>query len=217
MRRSRVVAECIVDETGRRAAVDVLRSTYQREKEWITDSEEQFPAVDLTRPDISWFLVSVRGKPAGVLRVLYDPPLALYSKYGFKPIGVAVDIENFVRQNRIAEIGRFAVLPDHRGHMVLAAELMRVATAQVVARGYTHFVTDVFEDDPHSPYGFHTRVMGFHPVATHDFGELRCRSRRITMVLDLRAAYRRLKERGNWMYRYLTCEWDERLHRRMAA
>jgi hypothetical protein len=59
--------------------------------------------------------------------------------------------------------------------------------------------------------------MGFHPVATHDFGELRCRSRRITMVLDLRAAYRRLKERGNWMYRYLTCEWDERLHRQMAA
>lgn len=217
MSRNRVVAERIADEAGRAAAVEVLRSTYQHEKQWIADPEGQFLLADLARPEISWFLVTVQGEPAGVLRVLYDPPLALYARYGFTAIGPAIDIESFVRQHRIAEIGRFAVLPAHRGHMVLAAALMRAATAEVVARGYTHFVTDVFEDDVHSPYGFHTRVMGFHPVATHDFGELQCRSRRITMVLDLRAAYLRLKARGNWMYRYLTCDWDERLHRAMAA
>ncbi len=217
MRRSHVCAERIESDAGRRAVIEVLRATYQREKRWIAEPESQFPVEDLVKPNVSWFLVAERGAPAGVLRVLYDQPLALYAKYGFKPIDAPIDVEAFVRNNRIAEIGRFAVLPDQRGHMVLAAELMRAATAEVVARGTTHFVTDVFEDDAHSPYGFHTRVMGFRAVATHDFGELTCRSRRITMVLDLRAAYRRLKERGNWMYRYLTCEWDEGLHRRMAA
>jgi hypothetical protein len=59
--------------------------------------------------------------------------------------------------------------------------------------------------------------MGFHPVATHDFGELHCRSRRITMVLDLKAAYQRLRLRGNWIYRYITGQWDETLHRRLAV
>jgi hypothetical protein len=124
---------------------------------------------------------------------------------------------DFVLQRRIAEIGRFAVVPRYRRRIMMAAELMRVATAEVVVRRYTHFVTDVFEDDPHSPYGFRTRVMGFHPVATHDVGELHCRSRRITMVLDLRAAYFRLKARGNWMYRYLTGQWDESLHELLAT
>jgi hypothetical protein len=192
-------------------------ATYHREKRWVADPESQFPTGDLTRSDMSWFLVTVRGKPAGVVRVLYDPPLALYAKYGFKPIDPSVAVVDFVRQHRIAEIGRFAVVPRYRRRIMMAAELMRVATAEVVVRRYTHFVTDVFEDDPHSPYGFHTRVMGFHPVATHDVGELHCRSRRITMVLDLRAAYFRLKARSNWMYRYLTGQWDESLHELLAT
>jgi hypothetical protein len=81
----------------------------------------------------------------------------------------------------------------------------------------SHVITDVFEDDPHSPLGFHTRVMGFRPVATHDHGELNCKSRRITLLLDLRATYRRLKARGNWIYRYLTARWPEALHRRLAT
>jgi len=210
-------ARRVAAEDARRAVVDVLRATYQHEKRWVTDPETQFPPEDLLRPDISWFLVTVRGRPAGVLRVLYDPPLALYATYGFKVIDPSIKVEEFIRQNRIAEIGRFAVVPRYRRRMMLAAALMRASTAEVVARGYTHFVTDVFEDDPHSPYGFHTRVMGFHPVATHDVGELACRSRRITLVLDLRAAYKRLKVRGNWLYRYLTGPWDDALHRHMVA
>ena len=84
-------------------------------------------------------------------------------------------------------------------------------------RGYTHLVTDVFEDDPHTPYGFHTRVMGFLPVATHDLGELHCDSRRITLVLDIGTAYKRLRLNENWLFCYLTREWDETLHRRLAA
>jgi hypothetical protein len=213
-----VHAQRVVDEAGRRAVVEVLRATYEREKRWVSDPESQVPPEDLARPDISWFLVTTRRRrPAGVLRVLYDPPLALYAKYGFKTIDPSLRVEDFVRQHRIAEIGRFAVMPRYRRRLMLAAALMRASTAEVVARGYTHFVTDVFEDDPHSPYGFHTRVMGFHPVATHEVGELACRSRRITLVLDLKAAYKRLKAQGNWLYRYLTGPWDDALHRHMVA
>ena len=62
-----------------------------------------------------------------------------------------------------------------------------------------------------------TRVMGFRAVATHDVGELRCASRRITMVLDLRSAYERPRASGNWMYRYLTRERDAGMHARLAA
>ena len=68
---------------------------------------------------------------------------------------------------------------------MVAAALMRAATDAVLARGYTHLVTDVFEDDRHTPFGFHTRVIGFCPVATPDAGGLHCRSRQITLVLDI--------------------------------
>jgi hypothetical protein len=59
--------------------------------------------------------------------------------------------------------------------------------------------------------------MGFQPVATRDVGELQCRSRRITLVLQLRAAYKRLNRQGNWLYRFFTVGWEDTLHRRLAA
>jgi hypothetical protein len=59
--------------------------------------------------------------------------------------------------------------------------------------------------------------MGFAPVATHDHGELNCRSRRITLILDLKAAYRHLRHRQSWIFRSLTADWDEGLHRRLAV
>jgi hypothetical protein len=121
-----------------------------------------------------------------------------------------------VRRHRIAEVGRFAVVAEERGNLLLAAALMRAATEEMVARSYTHLITDVFEDDPHSPFGFHTRVMGFQPVATHERGELNCDSRRITLVLDLKSSYKRLKARGNWVFRYLTAGWPDAVHRRFA-
>ena len=78
--------------------------------------------------------------------------------------------------------------------------------------------SDIFENDPHSPWGLRTRVMGFAPVATHAHGELMWRSRRITLILDLKAAYQRLRLRlrNSWIFRSLTADWDERLHRRLA-
>ena len=204
------------DEAGRNLALEVLRSTYRDEKGWVDDENGQLPADELDRTDRSWFVAMRDGRPIGVLRVLYDPPLGLYREYQMKLL-VPVDIEAFVRDNRIAEVGRFAVVPDCRRDITVVAALMRAAVHETVARGYTHYITDVFEDDPHSPYDFHTRVLGFAPVATHDVGELNCTSRRITLVLDLRAGYRRLKQNGGWIFRFITREWDEALHRRMAG
>lgn len=214
---TRVQAERIRDEAGRAAALSVLSATYQSEKGWIIDPAHQLPSTDLQRPDITWFLVRLEGQPVGVLRTLYDPPILQYAKYGLKLIDQRIDIEKFLEQHRIAEVGRFAIVANHRSNVLLAAALMRASTEEVVARGYTHLVTDVFEDDPHSPLGFHTRVMGFLPVATHDHGELNCKSRRITLLLDLKSTYRRLRARGNWVYRYLTARWPDALHRRLAA
>ena len=213
-----VTSERVSDLSGRREVVDVIRDTYHREKHWVTDPAGQFPEADLDRNDISWFMTKVDGKPAGVMRVHYDPPLAEYAKYGgFEFVDRAPDIEEFCRTNRVAEIGRFAVLPEFRGRFVVAADLMRAATEETVARGFTHFVTDVFEDDPHSPLGFHTRVMGFYRVATHEVGELQSESRRITLVLDLKACYQRLRVRRNWFFRYMTDQWATALHKRLAA
>lgn len=213
----RIKVERITDASGRDATLEVLSATYQNEKRWIIDPAHQFPSADIQRQDIAWFMVRCDGRPVGVLRTLYDPPLLQYAGYGLKPIDRRLDIETFLKQNRIAEVGRFAVVAEHRGNFLLAAALMRGATEEMVVRGYTHVVTDVFEDDPHSPLGFHTRVMGFLPVATHDHGELHCTSRRITLVLDLKSSYLRLKARGNWVYRYLTAHWPDALHRRLAA
>lgn len=65
--------------------------------------------------------------------------------------------------------------------------------------------------------GFHTRVWGFSPVATHDHGELSCPSKRITLILDLKAAYQRLRARRSWIFRTLTADWDAGLHQRLTA
>lgn len=212
-----VTAERVTDEPGRAAALHVLSATYQEEKRWVRVAETQFPAGDLYRPEVDWFVVRLDGRPAGVLRTLYDPPLLQYANYGLKFIHAPIDVESFLRHNRIAEVGRFAVLSAHRGNVMLVATLMRAATREMVGRGYTHVITDVFEDDPHSPLGFHTRVMGFRPVATHDQGELDCKSRRITLLLDLKSSYQRLKARRGWLFRYLTAQWPAAVHARFAA
>ncbi len=203
----------VEDEEGRQQALEVMRAIYREEKGWVGDESRQIPAEDLERRDISWFVVRVKAQPIGVLRVLYDPPIGLYKEYGLEFEMKDINVEEFVAKHRIAEVGRFGVLSEFRKHIFVVAALMRAASTETVARGYTHYITDVFEDDPNSPYDFHTRVMGFERVATHEHGELNCRSRRITMVLDLKASYARLKKRGGWIFRFLTGDWPEKLHR----
>ncbi len=208
----------VLDHAGRDLALDVLRATYRDEKGWVDDERMQVPIEDLTDPAISWWVVQRDGRSVGVVRALYDPPLHLYKDYGLQLLnGVEVDVEAFLRDNRIAEVGRFAVLPEFRNQVLIAAALMRAASTEIAARGYSHLITDVFENDPHSPYHFHTTVMGFVPVATHDTGELNHQGRRITLVLDLRAAYQKLRSANGFIFRFLTGEWDPELHARMGS
>lgn len=213
----RIRARRVLSEADRQKALAVLRSTYLEEKAWVTDVESQFPASDLNRDDISWFLASRRDQPLGVLRVRYDPPVADYLKYDLKPMALAAQIEEMIKNERIAEIGRFAVAAHLRGDLFVSARLMWAATREIVLRGYTQLITDVFETDRHSPYGFHARVIGFKPIATHEIGELLHKGRRITLVLDIKAAYRRLRDRGNWFFRSITRGWTDSMHRRLAT
>ena len=215
--RDAVVAERVRDAAARQEVIAVLRDTYQREKHWVSDPDGQFPLADLDRADISWFVARLNGRAVGVVRMFYDPPIEAYAAYGFRMLDPSIRVEDFVKRKGLAEIGRFAVLPHRRGQIMVAAALMRAATIEGLERGTTHLLTDVFEDDPHSPYGFHTRVLGFRPVATHDIGELNSKSRRITLLLDLSACYKQLRARNHWFYRFWSTGLPERLHERLAA
>lgn len=213
----RIRARRVETAADRLKALDVLKVTYQDEKAWVVDASSQFPEADLAREDISWFIAMSGDDPLGVLRVLYDPPVTQYLKYGLRPIDGTLNIEQMIHNQRIAEIGRFAVRPNLRSHLLVASRLMGVATREIVSRNYTQLITDVFEADRHSPFGFHTRVIGFKPIATHEIGELLHKGRRITLVLDIKAAYQRLKTRGNWFFRTMTHGWSDAMHRQLAA
>lgn len=207
----------VTDEASRDAALVVLESVYRTEKGWIEKLEEIFPEEDLDNPAVSWFLAERLGQPVGVTRVLYEIPVELYQKYQFDLVNPDLDVQAFVENNRIAEVGRFAVVPEYRKKILVAAILMRAAATETVERRFTHLITDVFDADPNSPYQFHRRILGFEIVATHEHGELRMRSKRITMLLDLRDAYRRLKEGKNWIFRYITQGWNEQIVEQLSA
>lgn len=204
-------------ERDREMVLTVLAATYVEEKGWIDQVERLFPVEDLARPDVSWFLATKRGQPVGVLRVDYDPPLAKYLAYGLKPIDASTDLAGLIANERIAEIGRFAVVPERRRSIAVVISLMYKATHDIVLRGCTQLVTDVFENDPHSPLGFHTRIVGFKPIATHEIGELRHKGRRITLLLNLKLGYCSLKARGNRFFRTMTRGWTASMHDRLAT
>lgn len=206
----------VAEDADRTQAISVMRATYQEEKNWITRDEKLFPDDELGKASVSWFVVLDGDRPIGTLRVLYDLPLDLYQEYDFKTLG-GINLDEFIRGNRIAEIGRFAVLPEYRRHMMVVGALMREASRETIERGYTHYVTDIFEGEAHSPYNFHTRVLGFQPVATHDTGELNCPNRRITLILELKAGYHRLKEHGGWLFRFFTEGWPDHIHQKLCA
>lgn len=210
-------AKRIESEVERAMALQVLRQTYLEEKGWITDVEPMFPDSDLSRDDVSWFLAIQRGRPVGVMRVLYDPPLQQYLKFNLQFLDDGMGLDQLLGTQDVVEVGRFAVVPDCRKGIGVAMSLMRVATREIVLRGKSQLVTDVFENEQHSPYGFHTRVIGFRPVATHEVGELRFKGRRITLLLDLKAAYLKLKRSGNMMFRLLTRGWTDAMHARLTA
>lgn len=214
--RDELTVRKVVDAAGRQSSLDVLGTVYLGEKGWGTP-EYLFPEADLGSETMSWFLAERDGRPVGVTRVLYEIPFDLYTAYQFQLEIPGLDVEAFIRANRIAEVGRFAVVPEYRKQILVAAILMRAAATETVKRGFTHFITDVFEADPNSPFEFHRRILGFEIVASHDHGELKIDSKRITMLLDLKAAYQRMSGRKSWIFRYITHGWNESLIEQLSA
>ena len=206
MHRSDTTAAPVTTTADRQQALTVLDATYTHEKHWVDEAADLFPKAHLASDDVCWILAMVDDAPAGVLRVHFDPPLADYAEYEFDPVGrgASLDVDTFIQTHKIAQIGPFAVRPAYRRRIRVVFWLMRVAGVQTLARGYTHYVTDVFEDEEHSPYRFHTRVLGFEPVATHETGAMDCLHRRITLVLNIEDAYRRLRDSQHRLYRFLT-------------
>jgi hypothetical protein len=188
-------------DADRDAALQVLREVYVEDKQWLMDADEIFPQTDLAHKGITWLIVSVDKQPAGVLRILYELPVELYTQYDFKLLDANLDIEAFLSENKIAEIGRFAVLRRYRRRISVVMALINMAAAETMNRGFSHFVTDVFEGEINSPLKFHINVIGFKPIATHDVGEINCPNRRVTLILNLNETYRRLKKVNSRLYR----------------
>lgn len=190
----------VVAPEVRQQALSVIEAVYLQEKQWIQDPGNEISENGAERMDQSWFLVSVDGAPAGVIRLVYDPVLELPAEYGVT-LEAGIDLENLKRHGRFVDIGRFMILPRYRRNIRVVMKLMREAIVEVAQRGYTHFVTDVFENDPHSPLRFHTQVLGFERIGTHRYGELACASARIILILDIARAYQRLKKRENKVFK----------------
>lgn len=205
--------------TERREALAVVSDVYLAEKRWISDPALEIPADPAGDPKVSWFLARSGGEPVGVLKLSYDPPLALPPEAEAE-LDAGIDLDRLARSGRFVEVGRLMIRERWRHRPAVVLELMRGAVGEVVSRGYTHLLTAVFEDDPHSPYGFHTRQLGFERIGTHRYGELSCASRRILLVLDLVRSYRRMRERGQGLVGRLTRGFEEpfeKLARRAAS
>ncbi|MEM7581951.1 MAG: GNAT family N-acetyltransferase [Acidobacteriota bacterium] len=215
--RDRLSVRRIETEATRDRALEVLATVYQEEKDWVSDLNEFFPKADLENDQVSWYVAEVDGQPVGVTRVLFEIPRQLYEEYAFELVDKSLDVAAFLENHRIAEIGRYAVLPEYRKRILVATGLMGAATTETLERGFTHFITDVFESDPNSPMKFHQRILGFQTVATHTIGELNHLGRRITMLLDLKESFQRLRLSNNWLFRYVTRGWNEQLVQQLSA
>jgi hypothetical protein len=192
----------VLTPRDREDALHVIGQVFVKEKHWMTDVHDQISEHPADAPRFSWFLARVNDRPAGVLRLLYDPSLELPEAFQVK-LAPGVAIETLQAAGRYVEIGRFMILPDYRKNYRVALRLMRAASAEVIERDYTHFITDVFEGERHSPLNFHTRVLGFEVIGSHVFGDLNCSSTRIILTLDILKLYNRIKGSKNRIYREL--------------
>jgi hypothetical protein len=205
----------VVDEQTRTQAIEVITKVYLLEKNWISRPEDEIPAGIGSSRKYSWFLAAVNDEPAGVIRLTYDPSLEFPAELGVT-LNQGIDLAKMAQECRMVEIGRFMILPQYRKNIRVALRLMRASIKEVVERGYTHFLTDVFENDPHSPLHFHTKILGFERIGSHIKGELNCSSTRIILTLDILKAYQRLKIGKNKIYQEVTEGIRELLDERLA-
>ncbi|HHE32460.1 MAG TPA: GNAT family N-acetyltransferase [Chlorobaculum parvum] len=199
---SLITVSKVLSSRDRLDALSVIEEVFVREKQWMQEIEEQIPHDLDNNREFSWFLARVNGKPAGIMRLQYDPSLELPEscQASFEP---GIDMETLKAAGQYVEIGRFMIRPQFRHQYRVALRLMRAATAEVVERGYTHFITDVFKGEEHSPLNFHTRVLGFEVIGSHLFGELNCSSTRIILTLDILKLYNRIKDSRSRLYQEL--------------
>lgn len=208
--RRRLEVARVRSAEDREAALSVVAEVYGAEKRWIAEASPEIPREPAEEESVSWLLARVEDEPVGVVRLQYDPPLELPAEAEVE-LEPGIDLARLAASGRFVEIGRLMIRERWRSRPSVVLELMRAAVEEVVGRGYTHLVTAVFEDDPHSPYGFHTRQLGFERIGTHRRGELLCASRRILLVLDLARSYRTLKQRGQAIATRLSPGLEERI------
>lgn len=211
-----ITVERVLSGETRRNAVEVIEQVFRKEKKWISAAQEQLPQTFEENDSFSWFLAKVDGRPAGVLRLMYDPPLELPREYDVRLLP-GVNIERMKQEGRYVEIGRFMIKSEFRKNPRIALRLMRTATREVLERDYTHFITDVFEGEPNSPLNFHTRVLGFEVIGKHLFGDLNCSSTRIILTLDIVKVYRRIRNNRSRVYSELTEGMRGILERKLSA
>ena len=200
---SSVSVSRVESASDRAAALEVIKRVFCVEKNWISTVQNQIPDELSGNKGVSWFLATINGRPAGVLRLLYDPSFDIPEEYDVKFMP-GISVEELKSAGKYVEIGRFMIIEEFRKNPRVALRLMRSATAEVIDRDYTHFITDVFEGEKHSPLNFHTRVLGFEVVGKHLFGELNCSSTRIILTLDILKLYSRIKDSRSRIYRELT-------------
>ncbi len=213
---SGITVKRVLSAEDRRDALEVVEQVFMREKQWIRTAGEQLPEVLEERGRCSWFIARVDGRTAGVLRLMYDPPLELPDEYDVSLLP-GVDMDRMKREGRYVEIGRFMIRERYRKNPRIALRLMRTATREVLERDYTHFITDVFEGEAHSPLNFHTRVLGFEVIGKHLFGDLNCSSTRIILTLDILKVYRRIRNSRSRVYTELTEGMRGILDRKLTA
>lgn len=193
----------VIDSESRSLALQVIEGVYLKEKNWIRTPENEIPVDIGASAKYSWFLATINQKPAGVIRLTYDPSLDFPPELEVT-LNAGIDLGKMARECKIVDIGRFMILPEYRKNIRVVLKLMRAAIKEVVERGYTHFLTDVFETDPNSPLHFHTKILGFEKIGSHLHGELNCSSTRIILTLDILNAYHRLKMRRDKIYQEVT-------------
>jgi hypothetical protein len=103
----------IADDVARMQALQVIAQVYQQEKNWLKAVEAEVPAENDPEGRYSWFLATVNGQPAGVLRLFYDPPLELPAEFKVS-LRQDIDLKQMAANGRFVEIGRFMILPEYR-------------------------------------------------------------------------------------------------------
>jgi hypothetical protein len=199
---SSITVSKIVNASDRDTALDIIDKVFCIEKNWISSAYNQIPEDISENSAYSWFIAKVNDNPAGLLRLQYDPSFDIPAEYDVR-LMPGIEIETLKKAGRYVEIGRFMILEKFRKNYRIALHLMRAATAEVIDRDYTHFITDVFEGEKHSPLHFHTRVLGFEVIGTHLLGELNCSSTRIILTLDILNLYSRIKDSRSRIYQEL--------------